>query len=168
MIHELRVLLRWALILSLAVAFIVVVLSRFALVLDPVIPVSIALALATIVWLASAPTDRDDTLGTPSLQTDVTDTPPHGDDLAVRRLEDMIDGAQPHRRMTGRALGQVLGDIADDREHREGAAPLSAPLARLIRDARSTDPDAPEIGAIDQRTLHRYLRELSAPPQEDR
>ena len=48
MIHELRVLLRWALILSLAVAFIVVVLSRFALVLDPVIPVSIALALSLI------------------------------------------------------------------------------------------------------------------------
>src|SRR5699024_12468777 len=91
---------------------------------------------------------------------------PRAQDQRGRRLEDMIYGAPPRRRMTARSLSRLLGEIADERGHDPAAPPLSADLASRIAKARHPDADDHLVGPIDRRTLHRYLRELAAPAAE--
>lgn len=84
----------------------------------------------------------------------------------MRRLEDLAYGAQPRRRMTGRGLARVLGEIADERARDPEAPALSSDLARLIETARRPDAEENPVGAIDRRGLHRCLKELA--PREER
>lgn len=119
------------------------------------------LAAGAAIWLVRLEPSRADQLDGPPLDLDVDYALPHGQDVRVRRLEDMIHGAQPHRRMTARTLARTLAEIAAERAQDPQAAPLSAPLQDLIDRAQVGDPEAPPIRAIDRRTLHRHLRELS-------
>lgn len=158
-LKELKILLRAAVILTLVVAFVLVVLGRFQMVLSPMIPIAFGLLIAAAAWFAGVSLDRDPAVATPRLDPDPDYSVPHGNDLTVRRLEEMIHGAQPKRRMTGRALGQTLGAIADSRS--PDAPELSEALQRLIAEARHPDAENHQVGAIDRRTLHRYLTELA-------
>ena len=119
------------------------------------------LTAGAALWLLRRDSPRADHSDAPRLDLDVDYTLPHGQDVRVRRLEDLIHGAQPHRRMTGRGLARLLGEIAAEREHHPQAPPLSPALRELID--RAQHPDAPDhpVGAIDRRTLHRHLRELA-------
>ena len=123
--------------------------------------VAAGLAAGAAIWLLRLEPSRADQLDSPPLDLDVDYALPHGQDIRVRRLEDMIHGAQPHRRMTARTLARTLADIAAERELDPQAPPLSAPLQDLVDRARHEDPEAAPIRAIDRRTLHRHLRELS-------
>lgn len=113
------------------------------------------------IWLLRLEPDRADQLDIPPLDLDVDYALPHGQDIRVRRLEDMIHGAQPNRRMTARTLARTLAEVAEERARDPQAPPLSPQLQDLIDRARHEDPEAAPIRAIDRRTLHLYLRELS-------
>lgn len=127
------------------------------------LPLTLAAGLAAgaAIWLVRLDPARADQLDAPPLDLDVDYALPHGQDIRVRRLEDMIHGAQPHRRMTARTLARTLAEIAAERELDPQATPLSAPLQDLVDRARRDDDEAAPIRAIDRRTLHRHLRELA-------
>lgn len=160
LIRDLRVLLWWAIVLIIALVVVFVVLMTFQLVLSVWVPLALALIIAAILWAVNAPVDRDHAVVTPELNPDPDYQVPHGDDLQVRRLEEMIHGAQPRRRMTGRSLGRTLGRAAALRSAQAPA--LSVDLQQFI--ARASDPDAEDepMPRIDRRTLRRYLTELAA------
>ena len=73
------------------------------------------LAAGAAIWLVRLEPSRADQLDGPPLDLDVDDALPHGQDVRVCRLEDMIHGAQPHRRMTARTLARTLAEIAAER-----------------------------------------------------
>ena len=132
------------------------------------IPLTIALLGATSWWIIRSGADRAENPEVPRLDLDADYALPHAQDTRVRRLEDLIHGAQASRRMTSRGLARALGDIADERAHDPAAPALSRDLARLIATARQPDAEAHPVGPIDRRTLHRYLRELAAGEERPR
>lgn len=127
------------------------------------LPTLLAAGLAggAAIWLLRLEPSRADQLDSPPLDLDVDYALPHGQDIRVRRLEDMIHGAQPNRRMTARTLARTLAEIAEERALDPQAPPLSPALQSLIDRARHEDPAAAPIHAIDRRTLHRHLQELA-------
>ncbi|EWS81878.1 hypothetical protein [Brachybacterium phenoliresistens] len=151
--------------IALAVALVVMlVLALAGAHLDPVLPVSLALAVAACSWFLRRGIARADASAAPPLDTDPDAARLDGRDLRVRRLEAAAYSAQPARKITARAIGQALGEIAAEREHREDAPPLSEPLRRLIAESAHEDHDAHPVAPIDRATLHRYLRELAVAP----
>ena len=151
--------------IALVVALVVMlVLALAGAHLDPVLPVSLALAVAACAWFLRRGVARADPSAAPPLDTDPDAARPDGRDLRVRRLEASAYSAQPARKITARAIGQALGEIAAEREHREDAPPLSEPLRRLIAESAQEDHDAHPVAPIDRATLHRYLRELAVAP----
>ncbi len=134
MTRDLRRLLIGSIVLIVITLVTVLILMAFDLVLDPAIPFAIALTIAAAVWIVSAPLERDDALAPVVLDPDPDRVAAHSYDLWVRRLHDMVDGAQAHRRMTGRELGRVLGEIAAERAR---APPSPRPLPR------TAGPDRP-------------------------
>jgi len=129
-------------------------------------PIALGVVGGTLLWIWHVGVPRADDLSLPALDLDADYALPHAQDQRVRRLEDMIYGAQPRRRMTARSLSRVLGEIADERGHDSAAPPLSADLTSRITEARHPDADSHPVGPIDRRALHRYLRELAGPPSE--
>ncbi|WP_114855508.1 hypothetical protein [Brachybacterium sp. YJGR34] len=129
------------------------------------LPLMIAggLAAGAAVWLVRIETSRADGLDAPRLDLDVDYALPHGQDVRVRRLEDLIHGAQPSRRMTARGLARTLAEIAEERARDPQAPPLSPELQDLLDRAQRPDAEEGKIGSIDRRTLHRALRELVTP-----
>ena len=144
------------------------VASLFDLLIPLPVPLTIALAGAAVWWIVRAGADRAEATEVPALDLDADYALPHAQDTRVRRLEDLIHGAQASRRMTSRGLARTLGDIADERAHDPAAPPPSAELARLIATARQPDAEAHPLGPIDRRTLHRYLRELATGDERPR
>lgn len=135
------------------------------------VPVALGLIAGTAWWILNQETERDDAPHHPDLDLEADYALPHAQDMRVRRLEDAVHGAQPSRRMTARTLGQVLGEIADERARDERAPALSEGLTQLIERSRTParpDGDAPDVAPIDRRTLHRYLHELAPREERDR
>lgn len=132
------------------------------------IPFALALAAGTLWWIADQGAERADPLDAPELDLDADFALPHGQDMRVRRLEDLIHGAQPNRRMTARGLARILGEIAEERARDPEARPLSPDLRALIETAREPDGAAHPVGPIDRRTLHRCLTELAPREERDR
>lgn len=122
---------------------------------------TLGLAGGAGLWLVRVETARADTLDPPPLDLDVDYALPHGQDMRVRRLEDVIHGAQPYRRMTARALARTLGEVAEARARDPQAPPLSPALSTLLEQVRDPGTEAESFPPIDRRTLHRHLRELS-------
>lgn len=122
---------------------------------------TLGVAAGAGLWLVRVEPARADSLDPPPLDLDVDYALPHGQDMRVRRLEDVIHGAQPHRRMTARALARTLADVAEDRARDPRAAPLSPALSGLLEQVRDPGTDAESFPPIDRRTLHQHLRELS-------
>lgn len=149
-----------------AVLAVVGVCALFGLRFSLPFPIALGVVGGTLLWIHHAGIPRADHLSTPALDLDADYALPHAQDQRVRRLEDMIHGAQPRRRMTARSLSRILGEIADERAHGSAAPPLSADLSSRIIEARHPDADSHPVGPIDRRTLHRYLRELAAPPAD--
>jgi len=127
------------------------------------LPIAAGIIAGAMWWFLSVGPDRAEHTHVPEVDLDADYTLPHAQDMRVRRLEDMIHGAQPHRRMTSRGLALVLADIAEERA-RDPDAPAPGPeLSRLLRTARTEGAAVPPI---DRRALHRYLDELA--PREER
>lgn len=124
------------------------------------LPTMVAAGLATgaAIWLLRLEPSRADQLDSPPLDLDVDYALPHGQDIRVRRLEDMIHGAQPHRRMTSRGLALVLAEIAEERARDPDAPPPGPELIRVLRTVRAENATVPPI---DRPTLHRILDELA-------
>ena len=141
--------------------------ALFQLAIPLPIPVALALAAGTLWWITDQGADRADPVSAPDLDLDADFALPHGQDMRVRRLEDLIHGAQPNRRMTARGLARILGEIADERARDAEVSPLSPGLRTLIETARQPDGRAHPVGPIDRRTLHRYLTELAAREERD-
>lgn len=168
MIGELRPLLvRMAISVAAALAL-VGLFALFDLQMSLPFPIALGLVVGALLWIFHIGISRADQLSTPELDLDADYALPHAQDQRVRRLEDMIHGAQPHRRMTARSLSRVLGELADERAHDPAAPPLSADLASRIAEARHPDADDHPVGPIDRRALHRYLRELAPGEERDR
>lgn len=129
---------------------------------------ALALALAAGGWFLRRGLERAEASAAPELDPDPDAARPDARDQRVRRLEATAYSAQPARRTTSRALGQVLGEIAAERERREDARPLSVPLRRLIAESAAADHDAHPVAPIDRATLHRHLRELADETEENR
>ena len=166
MIATLRpLLMRMAVCVGAALA-VVGVCALFGLHFSLPLPIALGVVGGALLWISHVGLPRADHLRAPALDLDADYALPHAQDQRVRRLEDMIYGAQPRRRMTARSLSRVLGEIADERGHDPAAPPLSADLASRIAKARHHDADDHPVGPIDRRTLHRYLRELAAPAAE--
>ena len=138
---------------------------RLLLAVAAVLLLVIALRLIGMHLALPVPAEVAIPLESPELNLDPGYALPHAQDPAVRRIEDTLYGAQPRRRTSTRALGQLLGRLADQREHRagpQGTPPLSPALQDLI--GHSRDPkvhDAPR--PVDRRFLHRILHELATP-----
>jgi hypothetical protein len=137
-------------------------------ILNPVVPLGVLLVLAVAVWLMRSGIEVAYPVRTPRLDPDPTNGTPYSGDVTVRRLEDMMYAAQPQHRMTSRALGQMLGDAAEEHDTHEHAPALGEDLRHLIAESREPDADAHPVPPVDRRKLHRYLRELAATSQEDR
>ena len=127
------------------------------------VPLPLPVAAGTLAgaawWYLHVGVDRAEPVRAPGLDLDVDYALPHAQDMRVRRLEDMIHGAQPHRRMTSRGLALVLAEIAEERAWDPEAPPLGPELEGLLRTVRTSDAPVPPI---DRPTLHRYLDELAA------
>lgn len=162
-----RLLVRLAIGVLIALA-IVGLLSLLGMRIPLPLPIAVGLAIGAIWWMTQSGAARDDPLHAPELDLDADYALPHARDMRVRRLEDLIHGAQPSRRMTARGLARTLGDIADERAHDPAAQPLDEKLSRLIADSRHADAESHPVGPIDRRALHRYLRELAAGEERDR
>lgn len=160
-------LLRLALGAALAVlAF--VVCTLLGLYLPLAMLIAVGLTGGAAVWIIDRGADRADQLHAPALDLDVDYALPHAQDTQVRRLEDLAYGAQPRRRMTGRGLARVLGEIAEERSRDPDAPELSPALSRLIETARRPDAEKHPAGTIDRRGLHRCLTELASREERDR
>lgn len=144
------------------------VCALFGLLIPLPIPIAVGLVAGAAWWAMNVAPARADHLDSPPLNLDADYALPHARDMRVRRLEDLIHGAQPSRRMTSRGLARTLGDIAEERAHDPAAPPLSEPLERLIAQARHPDAENHPVGPIDRRALHRHLRELAAGEERDR
>ncbi|HIY24522.1 MAG TPA: hypothetical protein H9837_09515 [Candidatus Brachybacterium merdigallinarum] len=148
-----------------AVLLLVIALRLIGMHLALPVPLAVALAGGALWWIVGAGAEVAIPLESPELNLDPGYALPHAQDPAVRRIEDTLYGAQPRRRTSTRALGQLLGRLADQREHRagpQGTPPLSPALQDLI--GHSRDPkvhDAPR--PVDRRFLHRILHELATP-----
>lgn len=158
----------WPLLLRLAIcvgaaAAIVGVCALLGLHLALPLPIALGLVGGALLWIVQVGIQRAEHLFTPQLDLDADYALPHAQDQRVRRLEDMIYSAQPSRRMTARSLSRTLGEIAEERARDPGAPPLSSGLSSRITEARHPDAENHPVGAIDRRTLHRYLRELAEP-----
>ncbi|MGP9680521.1 hypothetical protein [Brachybacterium sp. AOP3-A1-3] len=162
-----RLLVRLAIGVLVALA-IVGLLSLLGMRIPLPLPIAVGLAIGAIWWMTQNGATRDDPLHAPELDLDADYALPHARDMRVRRLEDLIHGAQPTRRMTARGLARTLGDIADERAHDPAAPPLDEKLSRLIADSRHADAESHPVGPIDRRALHRYLRELAAGEERER
>lgn len=166
----LPLLVRLAACLLLAAA-VIAVSATFGLRVSWPIPLALGLALGTVLWIVDRGADRAEQLHPPQLDLDADYALPHAQDMRVRRLEDAIYGAQPSRRMTARTLGQVLGEVADERDLDPDAPALSSNLSQLIERSRTpaaAERSVPAVSPIDRRTLHRYLHELAAREERDR
>ncbi|MGP9538736.1 hypothetical protein ACT3SP_12040 [Brachybacterium sp. AOP43-C2-M15] len=141
---------------------VVAVCALFDLRLSLPILMAAGLASGTALWAVRRRPARADHLDGPRLDLDADYALPHGQDIRVRRLEDMIHGAQPNRRMTARSLARTLAEIADERARDPQAPPLSPQLTDLLERAATADAEASPLRPIDRRTLHRHLRELAA------
>lgn len=131
-------------------------------------PIAAGLVIGAAWWALHDAPPRADDVDAPRVDLDADYALPHARDMRVRRLEDLIHGAQPSRRMTSRGLARTLGDIADERATDPAAAPLSDGLRHLIAEARHPDAENHPVGPIDRRILHRYLRELATGEERDR
>ncbi|MGO1407824.1 MAG: hypothetical protein ACTHV2_05455 [Brachybacterium sp.] len=151
--------------LSLAAYFVCTLIGLY---LPLAVLLAVGLTGGAALWIIDQGADRADQLHTPALDLDVDYALPHAQDTQVRRLEDLAYGAQPRRRMTGRGLARVLGEIADERARDPEAPDLSPALARLIETARRPDAEQHPVGAIDRRALHRCLTELAPGEERDR
>lgn len=157
----------WRLGVGVGIALLVVgVFTLFDLLIPLPVPIALGFVGGTIWWITRSEASRADELDAPELDLDVDYALPHSRDMRVRRLEDLVHGAQPSRRMTSRGLARTLGDVADERAHDPEAPPLSAGLTRLIAESHHPDAENHPVGPIDRRTLHRYLRELAAAGEE--
>lgn len=140
--------------------------ALMGLVIPLPLPIALGLLAGAAWWFLHVGADRAEPSRAPRLDLDADYALPHAQDMRVRRLEDLIHGAQPHRRMTGRALALVLADIADERTRAPDAPPLGPELTALVRAARAAGGSQQPFPPIDRRTLHRYLDELA--PREER
>lgn len=157
----------WRLGVGVAVALLAVgAFALFGLLIPLSLPIALGLVGGTIWWFTRSEAARADPLDAPELDLDVDYALPHSRDMRVRRLEDLVHGAQPSRRMTSRGLARTLGEVADERAHDSDAPPLSDGLSRLIAESRHPDAENHPVGPIDRRTLHRYLRELATAGEE--
>lgn len=158
-----------------ATAALMAVLGFFGHFLHPWLPLAVALVIALLLWLLSPELAGADALEPPPLDDDPEAISPYGADVTVRRLEEMIHGAGPRRRMTGRSLGHLLARAAAEREHsdhrdprdprepRDGAAPLPEDLRAFLRACEAED--GRPVPPVTRTDLRRWLRALS--PQED-
>ncbi|PWH07683.1 hypothetical protein DEO23_03415 [Brachybacterium endophyticum] len=148
-------------------------LRLLGIVLHPVLPLALLLVIALISWLVSSELETADALDPPYLDDDPEAASPHAGDVVVRRLEEMIHGAAPRRRMTSRTLGRALAEVATERSHRDDARALPQDLQDFLTEATRPLPaddarTAPPLAPVDRATLHRWLRALSDPhSQED-
>ncbi|MFC0675256.1 hypothetical protein [Brachybacterium hainanense] len=162
--RELAVLLR-DIAIGLATALLaIIVLSFVGMHLQPILPLSLAVLGATGLWFLRRGISRADAADHPELDLDPDAARPDARDVLVRKMEAAAYSAQPSRKITGRAVSQILARIAEEREHREDVPPLSEGLRRLIAESQQGDHDAHPIGPIDRAALHRHLRELAAVP----
>ena len=122
------------------------------------VPVAAGIILGAVWWYLHVGGDRAEHARLPALDLDADYALPHAQDMRVRRLEDMVHGAQPSRRMTSRGLALVLAEIAEERARDPDAPPPGPELSRLLRTARTEDASVPPI---DRPTLHRILDELA-------
>lgn len=147
---------------ALAVGVVLVLVCRlFGLLLAPAVVAGAALLVGAAVWFLREPPERDAQPDPPPLDLDADYQLPHGQDARVRRLEEMVHGAQPSRRMTARSLARVLGEIADERARDPEAPPLDPELRDLIERAREGEGSDASAPAIDRRALHRFFRRLT-------
>lgn len=147
---------------ALAAALVLMVVLRVAgQILHPWLPLAVLLVVALCAWLLSPDLRTADALETPALDDEPEALSPHAADVTVRRLEEMIHGAGPRRRMTSRALGQVLARAAEEREHRDDAPPLPEDLRSLMRAASAED--GTPVPPVSRTDLRRWLRALAAP-----
>ncbi|WP_152351666.1 hypothetical protein [Brachybacterium subflavum] len=156
-----------------ATAVLMGVLGIFGHFLHPWLPLAATLVVALVSWLLSPELAGADALETPLLDDDPEAVSPYAADVSVRRIEEMMHGAGPRRRMTGRSLGRMLALAAAEREHRDQrvhadhtgqAPPLPEDLQRFLRACE--DPDAGSVPAVTRPALQRWLLALS--PQEHR
>ncbi|MBK0332797.1 hypothetical protein I8D64_15450 [Brachybacterium sp. MASK1Z-5] len=153
-----------------ATAVLMGVLGIFGHYLHPWLPLAVALVIALVSWLLTPELAGADALETPLLDDEPEAVSPYAADVTVRRLEEMMHGAGPRRRMTGRSLGRMLALAAAERDHRDHAdhsgqaPPLPEDLRAFLRACE--DPDAGAVPAVTRPALQRWLRALS--PQEDR
>lgn len=154
----------WRTAATTAAAVALALLCRFiGLQLSLHLPIAVGIVAGVMWWFLRVGPDRAEHTHVPEVDLDADYALPHAQDMRVRRLEDMIHGAQPHRRMTSRGLALVLADIAEERARDPDAPALGPELSRLLRTARTEGATVPPI---DRRALHRYLDELA--PREER
>ena len=153
-------LLRMALCVAAALALVgVCALTGLRLALP--LPIAVGLVAGALLWVAQIGVPPAERLSAPDLELDPGYALPHAQDQRVRRLEDLIYSAQPHRRMTSRGLMRMLGEIAEDRSHDPDLPELSRDLRSRIAESGHPDAENHPVAPVDRRTLHRYLRELS-------
>lgn len=140
--------------------------SLFGLVVPLPLPAALGLLCGTVWWFLRHGADRADRPHPPELDLDADYALPHAQDMRVRRLEDLVHGAQPHRRMTARGLALLLGEIAEERARDPDAPPLDPALRDLIATARRDPAEGREVPPIDRKALHRFLHQLA--PREER
>lgn len=128
------------------------------------LPLALGIVAGAVSWALAARIERAEALDVPRPDLEADYALPHAQDTRVRRLEDMVHGAQPRRRMTGRALGQVLAELVAEHDRDPDAPPLSAELRRLTAGGGEDD----SVLTVDRRTLHHHLRELAAGEEKDR
>lgn len=147
---------------------IVGICGLFGLHLPLALLLAAGIGLAAAGWVIAHPPAQDPAPDPPPLDLEADFVLPHAQDLRVRRLEDILHGAQPSRRMTSRALGRVIEEIAEERSRNASAPPLSDELTAFITASRGPEATARTVGPLPRRTLHRFLRELAAGEERNR
>ncbi|MDO5662266.1 MAG: hypothetical protein Q4G40_06195 [Brachybacterium sp.] len=165
--------LAWRWVLGLLIAGGLILLGdALGIRLNPVYPIVLALAGATLLWLLRSGVERAHSADVPRRNDDPEYASPDASDVRVRRLEDMVFSAQPSRRISQRALGQLLGHLADEALARrdraagrtadrsaEDRTELPEELRTLIRLSRTPDST---VSPITRRELHAHLRLIDA------